>query len=111
MTNLLNLFPHNKSNWYAILAVLMTCLFSGLNLGAQDSIPGNEAQNADERSAVVQYAESMGVSTATYDEENTYTINTLLMFICAVLVIFMHAGFAMLEAGLNSVHHTGPYPN
>ncbi len=106
MTNLLNLFPHNKSNWYAILAVLMTCLFSGLNLGAQDSIPGNEAQNADERSAVVQYAESMGVSTATYDEENTYTINTLLMFICAVLVIFMHAGFAMLEAGLNSSKNT-----
>ena len=31
-----------------------------------------------------------------------YTINTLIMFVCAVLVLFMQAGFAMLEVGLNS---------
>src|SRR6056297_3107721 len=36
-------------------------------------------------------------STSTY-----YTINTLVMFICAVLVIFMQAGFAMVEVGMNS---------
>lgn len=33
--------------------------------------------------------------------ELNYTINTLIMFVCAVLVLFMQAGFAMVEAGLN----------
>lgn len=39
---------------------------------------------------------------AAYVQETDYTINTLIMFICAVLVIFMQAGFAMVEIGLNS---------
>ncbi|QDU39040.1 Ammonia channel precursor [Maioricimonas rarisocia] len=38
--------------------------------------------------------------------ETGYTINTLIMFICAVLVIFMQAGFAMVEVGLNSSKNT-----
>jgi Amt family ammonium transporter len=42
------------------------------------------------------------VSSLSYDDANDYTINTLIMFICAVLVIFMQAGFAMVEIGLNS---------
>ena len=39
---------------------------------------------------------------SSYIAESDYTINTLIMFICAVLVIFMQAGFAMVEIGLNS---------
>ena len=39
-------------------------------------------------------------------EENAYTINTLIMFVSAVLVLFMQAGFAMLEVGLNSAKNT-----
>lgn len=35
-----------------------------------------------------------------------YTINTLIMFLCAVLVLFMQAGFAMVEIGLNSQKNT-----
>ncbi len=35
-----------------------------------------------------------------------YTINTLFMFICAVLVLFMQAGFAMLEVGLSQAKNT-----
>jgi ammonium transporter, Amt family len=35
-----------------------------------------------------------------------YTINTLIMFICAVLVLFMQAGFAMVEVGLNAAKNT-----
>ncbi len=35
-----------------------------------------------------------------------YTINTLIMFVCAVLVIFMQAGFAMVEVGLNAAKNT-----
>ena len=38
----------------------------------------------------------------TFEEETTYTINTLIMFICAVLVLFMQAGFALVEIGMNS---------
>ena len=38
--------------------------------------------------------------------ETGYTINTLIMFLCAVLVLFMQAGFAMLEVGLNASKNT-----
>lgn len=38
--------------------------------------------------------------------ELDYTINTLIMFVCAVLVLFMQAGFAMVEVGLNSSKNT-----
>lgn len=46
------------------------------------------------------------VADISYDDGNDYTINTLIMFICAVLVIFMQAGFAMVEIGLNSAKNT-----
>ena len=46
------------------------------------------------------------VADVSYDDANDYTINTLIMFICAVLVIFMQAGFAMVEIGLNSAKNT-----
>lgn len=35
-----------------------------------------------------------------------YTINTLIMFICAILVILMQGGFAMVEVGLNTSKNT-----
>lgn len=41
-----------------------------------------------------------------FEDETMYTINTLIMFVCAVLVIFMQAGFAMLEVGLNAAKNT-----
>lgn len=34
--------------------------------------------------------------------ELSYTIDNMMLFICAVLVIFMQAGFALVETGLNS---------
>lgn len=46
------------------------------------------------------------VEDVSYNDANDYTINTLIMFICAVLVIFMQAGFAMVEIGLNSAKNT-----
>ncbi|MFV1967409.1 MAG: ammonium transporter, partial [Pirellulaceae bacterium] len=42
----------------------------------------------------------------TFEQETAYTINTLIMFVCAVLVLFMQAGFAMLEVGLNAAKNT-----
>jgi Amt family ammonium transporter len=38
---------------------------------------------------------------ASPEQEYQYTINTLFMFLCGVLVIFMQAGFSMVECGLN----------
>ena len=42
----------------------------------------------------------------THEMDFEYTINTLIMFVCAVLVLFMQAGFAMVEVGLNSQKNT-----
>lgn len=66
---------------------------------------------ADDAPATEEVASAMEAETAEapaapveWSAENdlAYTINTLFMMLCAVLVIFMQAGFAMVEAGLNS---------
>lgn len=38
--------------------------------------------------------------------ELAYSVNTIALFICAVLVLFMQAGFAMVESGLNAAKNT-----
>ncbi|NOY30125.1 MAG: ammonium transporter [Planctomycetes bacterium] len=68
------------------------------------------AQDA-EAPTVAETTETAAEETAEIDYsdlrwEMGWTINTLIMFICAVLVIFMQAGFAMLEVGLNSAKNT-----
>lgn len=52
-----------------------------------------------------------GASTAFAQDDPTtaelaYAIDNLTLFICAVLVLFMQAGFAMLAAGFNSSKNT-----
>lgn len=54
-----------------------------------------ETAPSEEAAATVSDADSMA-----------YTINSLIMMICAVLVLFMQAGFAMLEVGLNAGKNT-----
>ncbi len=44
------------------------------------------------------YAQDPEVSTA----ELAYAVDNIVLFICAVLVLFMQAGFALVEAGFNS---------
>ena len=66
-----------------------------------------ESAEAEAPAAVVVVEEEVVEETAedplaAYIAEADYTINTLIMFICAVLVLFMQAGFAMVEIGLNS---------
>ena len=39
-------------------------------------------------------------------DEVAYSVDNLLLFISAVLVLFMQAGFAMVEAGFNSAKNT-----
>jgi Ammonia permease len=62
--------------------------------------PASEAAEtpAEEAAEVEEAADPL----AAYIAENDYALNTLIMFICAVLVLFMQAGFAMVEIGLNS---------
>jgi Amt family ammonium transporter len=61
--------------------------------------------------ALALFAVSMGVVGAeepapTALPEVQYAIDNLFLFICAVLVLFMQAGFAMVEAGFNSSKNT-----
>jgi len=68
----------------------------------------------DEPAAATEAAEAVDASGSTADAalaaydagDAAYTINTLVMFICAVLVLFMQAGFAMVEVGMNSAKNT-----
>jgi Amt family ammonium transporter len=45
-------------------------------------------------------------TSATPEQKLNYMINSMLMFLSAVLVIFMQAGFALVEAGLNQAKNT-----
>ncbi|MEM9353894.1 MAG: ammonium transporter [Planctomycetota bacterium] len=67
---------------------------------AAEEAPAEEAaeEAAEEEAEPIDYADLRW--------EMGWTINTLVMFICAVLVIFMQAGFAMLEVGLNTSKNT-----
>lgn len=91
------------TSWRALgLAVLTIAL---LLVGPANSL---WAYQAAETETVVPEAASDAASVAaapaefTPDMERDYTINSLIMFLCAVLVLLMQAGFAMLEVGLNS---------
>lgn len=69
-------------------------------VGAGDgSTPEAEKQDKKEEEKALTPVEKLEKKTA-------YTINTLIMFVCGVLVLFMQAGFAMLEVGLNSAKNT-----
>lgn len=49
--------------------------------------------------------DSVSVSAFSLDDI-AYAMDNIFLFVCAVLVIFMQAGFGMLEAGLNAAKHT-----
>ncbi|NBP89548.1 MAG: hypothetical protein EBU59_13825, partial [Planctomycetia bacterium] len=95
---------------YGLLIGVATCLAVGLVVSAFPSVavaqdeaavaPAAEAAEtpAEEAAEVEAAADPL----AAYIAENDYALNTLIMFICAVLVLFMQAGFAMVEIGLNS---------
>jgi len=98
---------------------LVGMLGVGLSLAsvasAQDDAPAATAaadvadasDSADAAPAAEAAAEPAAEAVTVSPEDNlSYTINTLFMFLCAVLVIFMQAGFAMVEVGLNSAKNT-----
>lgn len=77
-------------------------------LGAPDvgGTADTEASDEADEAAPTGWNAGDAVADLSYQDSNDYTINTLLMFICAVLVLFMQAGFAMVEVGLNSAKNT-----
>lgn len=105
-----------RGSWFT-LALLVGLLGVGLSLAsvasAQDADlatpdvaeTAGAGDTAAPEEAVVE-SETDAAVVVTAEGSNDYTINTLIMFICAVLVIFMQAGFAMLEVGLNSAKNT-----
>ncbi len=80
-------------------------LVMALMLGGTVTSFADEAAPAAD--AVAEETEAVEVTEAAAPEyyekkETDYVINTLIMFICAVLVLFMQAGFAMVEVGFNA---------
>jgi Amt family ammonium transporter len=69
---------------------------------AEEPAAAEASDEATEESNPPGWNAGDAVDSLPYDDANDYAINTLIMFICAVLVIFMQAGFAMVEVGLNS---------
>ncbi|MDB4694829.1 hypothetical protein OAF47_00005, partial [bacterium] len=76
---------------------------------AQEVATATETSPLSEQIAEIDAAEidAAEAEVVAFDaDDSAYTINTLVMFICAVLVLFMQAGFAMVEVGLNSAKNT-----
>ena len=89
------------------LAVFMVAI------GSQSVMAFDEAESADgaettavEEASTEEAAEEDAAPEYYEKSEMDYTINTLIMFICAVLVLFMQAGFAMVEVGFNAAKNS-----
>ena len=77
-----------------LVPLVMVLLLGGSgNVYAQDDVAEAPVAAVAEEAAAPEFYEKA---------ELDYTINTLIMFVCAVLVLFMQAGFAMVEVGLNA---------
>ena len=125
-----NLKPTSK--YWSLLAVLLLVGAAGMYVGSgpawaddepvateevttetdevttDEEVPAtDEAGSEDDTAAAGGEEESAGAPPPASEADDTaYTINTLIMFVCAVLVLFMQAGFAMVEVGLNAAKNT-----
>ncbi len=91
----------NWLGWKYSSLLMMLTLCCAVTLGAS-ALLAEETSTAG-APEVVEPAEEEAAAPEFYSKgEIDYSINTLIMFVCAVLVLSMQAGFAMLEVGLNS---------
>lgn len=92
----------------ALITLLMILTFSAFTqaraVWAQEE--STEAVAEVSEAVVSEAAPEPAIDYADLRWDLGYTINTLIMFLCAVLVLFMQAGFAMVEVGLNSQKNT-----
>ena len=86
------------------LVLLVTCLFIGMAVSQE----GAEVSGSEEVAVVVEPAATQADSTPAADSTaiNAYAIDNFFVFITGVLVIFMQAGFALVETGLNSAKNS-----
>jgi len=56
--------------------------------------------------AAALFSPQLHATEATADAVNAYAIDNFFLFICAVLVLFMQAGSALVETGLNAAKNT-----
>lgn len=84
----------SKNKFYLLLGSL--AIFACLNFVSPQLLVGQETE--------VVTAESVAqeASAAVTTDELSYVLNNAVIFFCAVLVLFMQAGFSMVEVGLNS---------
>ena len=80
--------------WLLPLALVLMALGSDPAFAQEEAVA-----TAEEVGAVI---EEVAAPEFYEKAEIDYVINTLIMFICAVLVLFMQAGFAMVEVGFNA---------
>lgn len=73
---------------------------------ASDMAPESAVAEPTPEDGIEEDTEYAALADVPAEEVAAYTINTLIMFICAVLVIFMQAGFAMVEVGFNAAKNT-----
>ncbi len=85
------------------LTFLSVSLFNTYHLAAQDA---PESPPAAEAAAPAAETETPPAEAPTYDIPDdatiSYSLDNIMLFLSAVLVIFMQAGFALVETGLNS---------
>ncbi|TWU54557.1 Ammonia channel precursor [Rubripirellula tenax] len=86
-------------------APLLTCLVLGAVFGI-NMISTSTAFAQDEVVAEVVEAVAEAEPAADADLGVGYALDNAVLFLCAVLVLFMQAGFAMVEVGLNSAKNT-----
>ena len=85
---------------FGLLLFFMLAVFDGeRRAAAEDEPPTESAPTTTEPNAVGQDAETENTAPST--AENSYAIDNLILFIAAVLVLFMQPGFAMVECGFN----------
>ncbi len=84
-----------KMNWLKRPALVAAALMLGL-------ASPTWAQEAAEAGAVAEAA----FDAAAVAGETAYAIDNMFLLLCAVLVLFMQAGFALVESGFNSAKNT-----
>lgn len=92
-----NSFSSLGLRWLLPLALVL------MVFGSTTTRADEETQTTDTAVAAEEAPAEEAAAPEYYEKkEIDYTINTLLMFVCAVLVLFMQAGFAMVEVGFNA---------
>lgn len=89
-----------RSGWAAVLLALLATLAGppGVTLAQEAEAPPAEAAATEEAAT----EEAPAEEEAPADLGLGYAFDNAVLFLCAVLVFIMQAGFAMVEAGLNA---------